>query len=204
MRSLKRQAGFLGTLFGSTVGQGLASVAGGLFRNRERRKAASRQMDFQERMSSTAHQRQVEDLRLAGLNPILSATSGASTPGGAMDQADDALTPGISTAMQAKRLRQELKNMEANAKFTDQQTKSAKADEDLKRTQQVATANTAIKTAEESINLRQMWNILQSDATQRKAEEALYEGDKGKWLKLFEKVFGTSGPSTAAKLRGGK
>ena len=87
----------------------IGSLLGGERANRERREMAREQMAFQERMSSTAYQRSVKDMRAAGINPMLAyMQGGASSPGGAMPQVADTISPAVSTAMQMMRMKADL------------------------------------------------------------------------------------------------
>lgn len=60
------------------------------------------QMAFQREMSSTAYRRAVQDMKDAGLNPMLAySQGGASTPVGSMPQVQNSVAAGTSSAAQA-------------------------------------------------------------------------------------------------------
>jgi len=66
---------------------GALSYFGGKEQNVASAQAAQKQMDFQREASDTSYQRQIADLKAAGINPMLVAKlGGASTPAGAMPQ----------------------------------------------------------------------------------------------------------------------
>lgn len=106
------------------------SLGGTLLSNSASSREGHRNRRFMQKMSNTAHQREVEDLRKAGLNPILSAGGrGASTPGSAMPTVHDlgkSFASGMMIASERKRL-------EASARETTARAGAAEVESELVR-----------------------------------------------------------------------
>lgn len=100
-------------LGGAIVGAISQSIATAV-QVKQSKKAAARNRDFQREMRSTQMQARVEDLKLAGLNPILAAGGpGAASPGGNMAQVPDiagSTAKGIANIHDALRLKSQLKS----------------------------------------------------------------------------------------------
>lgn len=132
--------GVAGTLLGGSI-----AAEGQRRTNAMQMKLAREQMDFQERMSSTAYQRSAEDLEAAGLNRILALGSPASSPSGAMATLRNpgaalgeaiARAPNTASALKTQRLqrkfvREQLTHIQQQQNKTIQETATSAQLQDL-------------------------------------------------------------------------
>lgn len=159
-----------------------ASIAGGLLGNKSAREEAERNRKFQERLSNSSYQRAVEDMKAAGLSPMLAySQGGASTPSGSQAQQNDVVTPAVHSALSAydRKLataqnEENVKNTAADTSVKEAQRKKLEAETpegDTWRDKLMAEKNKL--SAEYNVSLAQQNNIIQQTANLKNEEDRI-------------------------------
>lgn len=163
------QAANIGVDILSTVGNFGMGRMGMRDQNRANQRMAREAMQFSERMSSTAVQRHVADLRAAGLNPALAYDSQASSPGGVSATMGDETGAGISNARAAAQMNQQL------------QIAKAQSEKDLSVKDAAIAASRASATRDASQATLNASNTLSADAMRNRDQVRFNEIDMKTW-----------------------
>lgn len=194
-----------------TIGMIAAGVGGSIYSAHSAKKEAEKNRAFQERMSSTARQREVDDLKKAGLHPMLAASGGSSTPGGSVPNLPDmgeAVGRAAGSAMAMKQMRANIDLTKAQTAKTVQEglflestsmsrARQISADADIAQLdvrQRNALFDTVIEQA------RAQLDATTSSAREAKSRAVLNELDKARAMNAKELEEWFAGGSPAVRL----
>lgn len=118
----------LGALIGAggSILSGVIGSSGASDQNAANRSMTNKKMVWDLKVANSAHQRQVRDLRAAGLNPLLSVNRGAPSPSAAVIPAENTAKAGIEAANNTRLVSAQVKSMLEQAKKTEAETKLTK------------------------------------------------------------------------------
>lgn len=121
------------SMIGSAIG-GVGSYMGQESTNKANAEQAQKQMDFQERMRKTQYQTATEDMKAAGLNPMLAyQQGGAGNQVGAQAQMQNSLGEGVKSVQAGLDKYQQLQNLTSQQELIHSQIDDTNASASLKR-----------------------------------------------------------------------
>lgn len=171
-----------------------SNLLGTYYQNEQNKEMGAETRAWQQHMASTAHQREVNDLRAAGLNPILSAAGGgAPVPQGAtptMENMGDSVSKGLETALAIRMQNKELEGKDAQIANLNAETSNKEKTSKLLLAQTAATAR--------DVEQKTLQNDLLSKTLPAMIKKANAEGD---WSEVNQ-IMGVinSGASSAGQL----